>query len=143
METKRMASVGEEPITSVLADGDVPINTTGTAWNADDEVLAGLGYKKEFKRNFGLWSTFCVAFAVLGLLPSFATTLFYGMGYAGTAGMTWGWLVAMIGIQSVASSMAELCSSMPTSGGLYYASAVLAPEGWGPFASFITGWSYV
>jgi len=63
------------------------------------------------------------------------------MGYAGTAGMTWGWLLAMIGIQSVAMSMAELCSSMPTSGGLYYASAVLAPKGWGPFAAWITGWS--
>jgi amino acid transporter len=55
--------------------------------------------------------------------------------------MTWGWLVAMIGIQSVAASMAELCSSMPTSGGLYYASAVLAPPGWGPLAAWITGWS--
>ena len=30
----------------------------------------------------------------------------------------------MIFIQCVAMSMAELCSSMPTSGGLYYASAV-------------------
>jgi amino acid transporter len=57
------------------------------------------------------------------------------------AGMTWGWLVAMVGIQSVACSMAELCSSMPTSGGLYYAAAVLAPPGWGPFAAWITGWS--
>jgi amino acid transporter len=58
-----------------------------------------------------------------------------------STGMTWGWLVAMIGIQSVAASMAELCSSMPTSGGLYYASAVLAPPGWGPLAAWITGWS--
>jgi amino acid transporter len=55
--------------------------------------------------------------------------------------MTWGWLVAMIGIQCVAMSMAELCSSMPTSGGLYYAAAVLAPPGYGPFAAWITGWS--
>jgi amino acid transporter len=55
--------------------------------------------------------------------------------------MTWGWIIAMIGIQSVAMSMAELCSSMPTSGGLYYASAVLAPPEWGPFAAWITGWS--
>lgn len=30
---------------------------------------------------------------------------------------------------------------MPTSGGLYYAAAVLAPPGWGPLASWITGWS--
>ena len=44
--------------------------------------------------------------------------------------MTWGWLIAMIGIQCVSMGMAEICSSMPTSGGLYYASAVLAPPGW-------------
>lgn len=49
--------------------------------------------------------------------------------------------LSQVGIQSVASSMAELCSSMPTSGGLYYASAVLAPPGWGPLAAWITGWS--
>lgn len=55
--------------------------------------------------------------------------------------MTWGWLIAMVGIQCVACSMAELCSSMPTSGGLYYAAAVLAPPGWGPLAAWVTGWS--
>ena len=30
---------------------------------------------------------------------------------------------------------------MVDSGGLYYAAAVLAPPGWGPFAAWITGWS--
>ena len=49
--------------------------------------------------------------------------------------MVWGWLIAMFFIQCVALSMAELCSSMPTSGGLYYAAAVLAPPGWGPLAA--------
>lgn len=46
-------------------------------WNSDEEVLISLGYKPEFKREFGLWSTFCVSFAVLGLLPSIASTLYY------------------------------------------------------------------
>ncbi|CAI6332184.1 unnamed protein product [Periconia digitata] len=133
-------SVADEPVTSVLPGGDVPYDPNGE-YSADDEVLAALGYKPEFKREFSLFTTFCVSFAVLGLLPSFASTLYYGMGYAGTAGMTWGWIVAMIGIQAVAMSMAELCSSMPTSGGLYYASAVLAPQPYGPFAAWITGWS--
>ncbi len=50
------------------------------------------------------------------------------MGYAGTPGMVWGWLIAMIFIQCVSMSMAEICSSMPTSGGLYYAAAALAPK---------------
>lgn len=78
---------------------------------------------------------------MLGLLPSIASTLSYNLAYSGQAGSVWGWIVAGILIQSVVLGMAELCSSMPTAGGLYYASAVLAPEGWGPFASWVVGWS--
>ena len=139
----RKKSVAQEAVTSVLRDDEVPVYDR--EYSADEEVLAALGYKPEFKREFSLWTSFCVSFAVLGLLPSFASTLYYvsrqkplgqdsclpwlaqGMGYAGTPGMVWGWLIAMFFIQCVAMSMAELCSSMPTSGGLYYASAVLAP----------------
>lgn len=84
----RNRSVAEEPVTSVLPDGDVPYDPTHS-FSPDEEVLAALGYKSEFKREFSLFTTFCVSFAVLGLLPSFASTLYYGMGYAGTAGMTW------------------------------------------------------
>ncbi|KAF2400509.1 amino acid transporter [Trichodelitschia bisporula] len=136
---RRKKSVAEEPVTSVLPP-DASFDPD-YEFDQDGEVLAALGYKPEFKREFSLFTTFCVSFAVLGLLPSFASTLYYGMGYAGTGGMTWGWIVAMVGVQCVAMSMAELCSSMPTSGGLYYAAAVLAPPGYGPFAAWITGWS--
>lgn len=128
-------------ITSIFSNNHLHPVISDHAMTADEEALVALGYKQEFKREFGLWSSFAVSFALLGLLPSIASTLFYGMGYAGTAGMTWGWLVAMIGIQAVANSMAELCSSMPTSGGLYYAAAVLAPPKWGPLAAWVTGWS--
>jgi len=78
---------------------------------------------------------------VLGLLPSVASTLTFNLGYSGQAGSTWGWIIAGLMIQTVSFGMAELCSSMPTAGGLYYASAVLAPKGWGPFASWCIGWS--
>lgn len=60
-------------VTSVLESG--PVCTE--EWSSDEEVLISLGYKQEFKREFGLWSTFCVSFAVLGLLPSIASTLYY------------------------------------------------------------------
>lgn len=83
--THRHRSVAEEHVTSVLGLNEVPIIDKDLS--ADDEVLAALGYIPEFKREFSLWTTFCVSFAVLGLLPSFASTLYYGMGYAGTAGM--------------------------------------------------------
>lgn len=119
----------------------------------DEKTLGALGYKQEFKRyvslhlqslsgliiserDFSIWETFSVSFSVLGLLPSIASTLGYGLGYSGTGGLVWGYLIASIFIQATAFSMAELCSSMPTAGGLYYASAVLAPEGWGPICSW-------
>lgn len=138
-EKSSLKRVGDEPVTSVLSPNEIPVLEGDH--DSDDEVLAALGYKPEFKREFSLWTTFCVSFAVLGLLPSIASTLYYGMGYAGTPGMVWGWLIAMAFIQCIAMGMAELCSAMPTSGGLYYASAVLAPPKWGPFAAWVTGWS--
>ena len=106
----------------------------------DEEVLVALGYKQEFKRDLSIWSSFSVSFSVLGLLPSIASTLGYNLGYAGPGGMVWGWITAGILVQFVVFAMAELCSSMPTAGGLYYAAAVLAPEGWGPLCAWITGW---
>lgn len=107
----------------------------------DDKTLGALGYKQEFKRDFTLLESFSVSFSVLGLLPSVASTIGYSLGYSGTGGALWGWLISALCIQATAFSMAELCSSMPTAGGLYYAAAVLAPEGWGPLASWIVGWS--
>lgn len=47
----------------------------------DDALLTSLGYKQEFKREFSFWSTFAVSFAVMGTLPSTASTMWYGIGY--------------------------------------------------------------
>lgn len=127
-------------VTSILAARHEQIILDDDA-ASDDKMLSALGYKQEFKRDFTMLESFAVSFSVLGLLPSIASTLGYGLGYAGTGGAIWGWIIASLFIQTTAFSMAELCSSMPTAGGLYYAAAVMAPEGWGPFASWIVGWS--
>jgi len=89
------------------------------AADSDEEVLVALGYKQEFRRDFSILSSFSVSFSVLGLLPSVSSTLGYNFGYIGIAGSVWGWLVGAFLVQFVALSMAELCSAMPTSGGLY------------------------
>lgn len=71
------ADVVHDPVTSVLPQGDVPY--ADHAMDSDEAVITALGYKQEFKREFSLWTTFCVSFAVLGLLPSFASTIYYGI----------------------------------------------------------------
>ncbi|KAI3997527.1 hypothetical protein MKX01_008134 [Papaver californicum] len=50
------------------------------------------------------------------------------------------WLVAGFFTMFVGLSMAEICSSYSTSGGLYYWSAKLAGPSWAPFASWLTCW---
>ncbi|KAF4622763.1 hypothetical protein G7Y89_g14262 [Cudoniella acicularis] len=138
MATNRHRIVDESNlhVTSIFKSGDHAV--LGRKVDNDEEILVALGYKQEFKRDFSIWSSFSVSFSVLGLLPSIASTLGYNLGYSGPAGSVWGWLVAGLFIQCVALAMAELCSSMPTAGGLYYASAVLAPEGWGPLCAWVS-----
>ena len=62
---------------------------------------------------------FGIAFSIMGLLPSIASTLAFSIP-AGPAGMVWGWFLASMFIFVVALAMADLGSAMPTSGGLYW-----------------------
>ncbi|KAI0373776.1 amino acid transporter [Pilatotrama ljubarskyi] len=72
-----------------------------------------------------------------------SSTLSFGLASGGHAGMVWGWFIPCLFIMCIAGSMAELASSMPTSAGLYYFSAKLAPERYSALASWITGWANV
>lgn len=133
-------SVDDMKITSVLSGQHDKIVVDHDVDN-DEAVILALGYKQEFKREFSLFTTFGVSFSVLGLLPSIASTLWYSLAYAGNAGITWGYLVGMAGVLGVACSMAEISSAFPTSGGLYYATAMLAPPKYRAFLSWVVGWS--
>jgi hypothetical protein len=57
---------------------DDPILLQEMQVDKDERVIAALGYKQEFKREFALWTVFSVSFSVLGLLPSTASTLSFG-----------------------------------------------------------------
>ncbi|KOS46530.1 hypothetical protein ACN38_g2571 [Penicillium nordicum] len=55
----------------------------------DTELLATLGYKQELRRHYSTIQIFAVAFSIMGLLPSIASTLAFSMP-AGPVGMVWG-----------------------------------------------------
>lgn len=42
---------------------------------ADEELLASLGYKQEFKRAFTPFEVFGIAFSIIALLPSWALSV--------------------------------------------------------------------
>ncbi|KZT70231.1 amino acid transporter [Daedalea quercina L-15889] len=111
--------------------------------HADDALLANLGYKSEFKREFSFIETVAFAFSIMGVVASVASTFSFPLQSGGHVGMVFGWLIPSLFVMTVAASMAELASSMPTSAGLYYFSAKLAPPHYSALASWITGWANI
>ncbi|KLT42467.1 amino acid transporter [Cutaneotrichosporon oleaginosum] len=107
----------------------------------DDARLEDLGYKPELKRNFSKFETFGVAFSIMGVVPSIASTIFYNLPYGGPVGMIWGWALAASLIATVGLAMGDLASSMPTSGGLYYWTHRLSPPKYRNFLSWMVGYN--
>jgi len=108
---------------------------------ADEALLASLGYKQEFKREFTGLETFGIAFSIIGLLPSIASVLVDSLPDGGAAAMVWGWLVASFFILLVGMAMAELASAAPTSGGLYFWTHSLSSPRWRNLLAWIVGYA--
>jgi amino acid transporter len=88
------------------------------------------------------FSNFAVSFTIISILSGCLTLFAFAMFTGGPAVMTLGWLVVGFFVTLVALGMAEVASSYPTAGGLYYWAAKLAPESGGnPAAwSWFVGW---
>jgi amino acid transporter len=108
----------------------------------DTEQLHQLGYAQELRRGMKTFSNFAVSFTIISILSGCLTLFGFGMNTGGPAVMTWGWLIVGGFVLLVALGMAEVASSYPTAGGLYYWAAKLAPESGGNGArwSWFTGW---
>jgi amino acid transporter len=110
--------------------------------SSDTERLHQLGYAQELRRGMRTFSNFAVSFTIISILSGCLTLFYFAMNTGGPAVMTIGWLVVGFFVTLVALGMAEVASSYPTAGGLYYWAAKLAPESGGnPAAwSWFVGW---
>src|SRR3984957_18152173 len=107
--------------------------------SADEQRLHELGYAQELRRRMSGFSNFAVSFTIISILSGCLTLYGYGMNTGGPAVIIWGWLGVGFMTLLVGLSMAEVCSSFPTAGGLYYWSAKIAPRN-GAAWSWFTGW---
>jgi amino acid transporter len=112
---------------------------SSAASKTDVDKLHELGYAQELKRGMGAFSNFAVSFTIISILSGCLTLFGYGMVEGGPASSAYGWPLVGILVTFVALAMAEICSSYPTAGGLYYWSAKVAPRN-GPVWSWFTGW---
>jgi choline transport protein len=93
------------------------------------------------KRNFRFVSIFGFTMLVMCSWETMLGTSIIGLINGGTAGMIWMYLVAWIGFLAVNTSMAEMASMAPTSGGQYHWVSEFAPKKYQKFLSFIVGTS--
>ncbi len=105
----------------------------------DEEQLHRLGYAQELRRRMSGFSNFAVSFTIISILSGCLTLYYFGMDEGGPAVIVWGWPFVGAMTLLVGLAMAEVCSSYPTAGGLYYWSAKLARRN-GPAWSWFTGW---
>ncbi|MEX1264409.1 MAG: amino acid permease [Actinomycetota bacterium] len=112
---------------------------TSTGRKSDTERLHELGYAQELKRGMSGFSNFAVSFTIISILSGCLTLFGFGMVIGGPASSAYGWPLVGLMVTFVGLAMAEVCSSYPTAGGLYYWSAKLAKKN-GPAWAWFTGW---
>ncbi|KAF9918189.1 hypothetical protein BX616_009993 [Lobosporangium transversale] len=110
------------------------------SYNEDEARLAALGYKQNMKRQFtGLQNfgfTLTNSSVLIGIVPLFG----FGLKTGGPVVAIWGWLLVAFFVMFIGLGMAEICSTFPTAGGLYFWTAKLGGPKWGPMFSWYEAW---
>src|SRR6266567_3073228 len=107
--------------------------------DSDVETLHGMGYAQELRRRMSTFSNFAVSFTIISILSGCLTLYGYGMNTGGPIIMNIGWPLVGVMVLMVGLAMAEVCSSYPTAGGLYYWAAKLGGKNSAAW-SWFTGW---
>jgi amino acid transporter len=109
----------------------------GKHYHEDDEQhLHKLGYAQELFRAMGGFSNFAISFTIISILAGCLTSYYIAFNNGGPIAITWGWLIVGGFCIIVSVAMAEIASTYPTAGGLYYWASKLGGPAWGWF----TGW---
>ncbi|HMS63179.1 MAG TPA: amino acid permease [Solirubrobacteraceae bacterium] len=102
----------------------------------DERRLAELGYEQKLHRGWSGFQNFAISFTIISVLAGCFTTYGQAWNNGGPIAISWGWPIICALILTVAFSMAELASSFPTAGAIYWWSARLGGRKWG----WYTGW---
>src|SRR2546430_14951923 len=97
----------------------------------DERELGTLGYAQELFRTIGGFSNFALSFSIISILTGAVTLYQHGLVMGGPAEMAFGWPLVALFTMTVALSMAELASAVPTSRPMYHRAGRVSGRGWG------------
>ncbi|XP_024522017.1 amino-acid permease BAT1 homolog isoform X1 [Selaginella moellendorffii] len=102
--------------------------------------LNQLGYKQELRREMTLLKIMAISFSTMTLFTGITPLIGPSYAYFGPAATVWGWVIVTFFTWFIGFAMAEICSSFPTTGSLYFWAAHLAGPRWGPLSSWYCAW---
>jgi amino acid transporter len=102
----------------------------------DETHLLRLGYSQVLSRKMSGYSNFAISFTIISVFTGYLPSYYIGFNNGGPAIIMWGSLIVGPLSILVAMAMAEIASSMPTAGALYFWASRLGGPAWGWF----TGW---
>jgi choline transport protein len=124
---------------SFAADG-IPETGIKAGTLEDREAMRRLGKEQLFKRNFNFVSILGFALILMATWEALLGTVAFGLGNGGTAGLIYTYIGVAIGFTLVVTSMAEMGSMAPTSGGQYHWVSEFAPRTYQKLLSYFIGW---
>ena len=123
--------------TSRRADGDGTTRRLAASTTSDEQILHKLGYAQELFRAMGGFQNFAISFTIISILAGLSDLVLHrvpvGRPGRSDVGLAPGRRLLTI---IVALAMAEIASTYPTAGGLYYWASKLGSPAWG----WLTGW---
>ncbi|KIJ54487.1 hypothetical protein M422DRAFT_73498 [Sphaerobolus stellatus SS14] len=111
-----------------------------SSYDDSDARLKELGYVPQFKRDMNFLAIIGISFCTIGILTGMSSAFQTGLFSGGPLSLFWGWNICSLFMFLVALCLAEICSALPTMGGLYYWVCSMKPEY--PALGFITGLLY-
>ncbi|KAF5716472.1 choline permease [Fusarium globosum] len=110
---------------------------------ADRADMYRMGKTQEMTRNFRFLSIFGFSMILMASWEFSLSVSTIGLVNGGTAGLIWMFFVCWMGFLLVNTSMAEMASMAPTTGGQYHWVSEFAPPQYQKLISYLMGWMCV
>ena len=107
---------------------------------ADGALINASGHVQELQRNFSLLSLAGVGLVVGNVWPAIGGSILVAIFNGGPPGVLYEFIVVSIFYWTVAASIAELASAIPSSAGVYHWASVTPGKKWGRVVGFYAGW---
>ncbi|KAF7588341.1 hypothetical protein BBP40_005869 [Aspergillus hancockii] len=111
----------------------------GQVLDLDDAVLRAQGRVAKLERSFSWIGAIGLAYSIINSWLSYAACFGMALGYGGGQTAVFGLMVAAAVQWIVLLGLAELCSALPSSGGQYHFTYIVAPQFSKNFAAYLVG----